>query len=66
MSPNDRMGGDGADGRNSTFEVARPARRWLRTAQEGNRFEFEREMERRRSEFADEFERFWQRRRSAS
>lgn len=66
MSPNDHMGGGGADGRTKSYVFERPQRRWLKTAQEGNRFEFEREMERNRSEFAGEFKRFWRRHRPAS
>ena len=66
MSRNDRTGGGGAEGRNGAYKIERPPRRWLKTAQEGNRFEFEREMERNRNEFAGEFKRFWRRHRPAN
>lgn len=73
MAPSDReRGGGGEDGSGE----ARPAdgraakrrtvtRRWLEAAQQTNRLEFEREMERRRARFRPELERFWRARHPA-
>ncbi|MCG8469944.1 MAG: hypothetical protein MJB57_17335 [Gemmatimonadetes bacterium] len=66
MSPNDRMGGGGVEGRKKTYDIQRLTPRWLKTVKEANRLEFEREMQRHRARFANELNRYWRRHRPAS
>lgn len=61
MATSEDVGGGGG-GRADESDEARVediAPRWLRTAQETNRVEFEREMARRRQRFDSELNRFW-------
>ncbi len=59
MSPNDASeGGGGVEGRTRREEARRLTPSWLKTTLASNRLEFEREMQRNRDGFAQEFERF--------
>ena len=60
MATNDDVGGGGEreeGGESSRVEGISP--QWLRSTQQTNRVEFEREMERHRQRFDSEFQRFW-------
>jgi len=61
MATNEDVGGGGG-GRQDEGDEARVkpiTSRWLRTAKQTNRAEFEREMARRRQRFDSELDRFW-------
>jgi len=61
MATNENVGGGGGGGddEGDGGKVENITSRWLRTAQQTNRVEFEREMARRRERFDSELNRFW-------